>query len=133
MHDQSCVQSCDCVIRDHPQLVMQLCTTGGPYVTPICVTSGSRGLSHMYTGSISGSDDWLRFGLGATNRQFLLRSPVVVAYRDWYWLVVGHRTIGRTRGRAINNDWTTLMCNVIKCFLAIQIDYRIEVTHSQPI
>ena len=37
------------------------------------------------------SYNWLRFGERATDRSFLL--------------VVGHRTIRRTRGRAINNDW----------------------------
>ena len=41
----------------------------------------------------------------ATDRQCLLRSPEAVAYCDRsFLLMVGHRTIGRTRGRAINND-----------------------------
>ena len=52
------------------------------------------------------SYDWLRFGERATDRQCLLRSPKAVAYCDRsFLLLVGHRTIGRTRGRAINNDW----------------------------
>ena len=57
--------------------------------------------------TLSWSCDWLRFGERATDRQCLLRSPeAVVAYCDRsFWLVVGHRTIGHTRGRAINNDW----------------------------
>ena len=46
-----------------------------------------------------GSYDWLRFGQGETDRQCLLRSQVAVAYCDW------SLAIGRTRGRAITNDW----------------------------
>ena len=56
------------------------------------------------------SYDWLLFGERATDRQCLLRSPEAVAYCDRsFLLVVGHRTIGRTRGRAINNDWRRSM------------------------
>ena len=40
-----------------------------------------------------------------TDRQCLLRSPEAAAYCDRsFLLVVGDRTIGRTRGRAINTD-----------------------------
>ena len=55
--------------------------------------------------TISGSYNWLRLGQGAIDRQCLLRSPAPVANRDRsFLLVVGHRTSGRTRGRAINTD-----------------------------
>ena len=49
--------------------------------------------------SIYGSYDWLRWDQGATGR--ILRSV--------FLLVVCHRTIGRTRGRATNNDWRRSM------------------------
>ena len=56
--------------------------------------------------TIAWSNDWLRLGERATDRQCLLRSPEAIAYCDRSFLLeVGHRTIGRTRGRAINNDW----------------------------
>ena len=56
--------------------------------------------------TIALSYDRLLFGERATDRQCLLRSPAAIAYCDRsFFLVVGHRTIGRTRGRAINNDW----------------------------
>ena len=32
--------------------------------------------------TISGSSDWLRLGQGATDPQYLLRSPAAVEYRD---------------------------------------------------
>ena len=49
--------------------------------------------------TISLSYDWLRFGERETDRQCLIRSPeAVVAYCDRsFLLVVGRRTIGRTR------------------------------------
>ena len=31
----------------------------------------------------------------------------------FFWMVVGHRTIGRTRGRAMNNDWRRSMARSI--------------------
>ena len=46
--------------------------------------------------TITGSYDWLRLDQGATDRQFLLRSPVVVAYRDRFL-------------RDITNDWRISM------------------------
>ena len=49
-----------------------------------------------------------------TDRQCLLRSPEAIAYCDRYCLlVVDRRTIGRTRGRAINNDWRRSMARSI--------------------
>ena len=45
--------------------------------------------------TISGSNDWLRLGQGATDRQCLLRSPAAVTYRDRSLCVVAlSRTIG---------------------------------------
>ena len=51
------------------------------------------------------------FGERATDRQCLLRSPAAIAYCDRsFFLVVGHRTIGRTRvarSTTIEEDRTT--------------------------
>ena len=64
--------------------------------------------------TIAWSYDWLWFGQRATDRQCLLRSPEAATYCDRsFLLVVGHRTIGRTRGRAINTDWRRSMTRSI--------------------
>ena len=48
--------------------------------------------------TISGSYEWLRLGQGATDRQWLLRSPAAVAYRDRSLRMVAlSRTIGEYR------------------------------------
>ena len=48
--------------------------------------------------TISGSYNWLRLGQCATDRQFLLRSPAAVAYRDRSLCVVAlSHTIGEYR------------------------------------
>ena len=69
--------------------------------------------------TISGSYDWLRLGQGATDRQFLLRSPAAVACRDRSLRVVAlSRTIGEYRWQdpsqeivrlvVVINDWCTI-------------------------
>ena len=51
--------------------------------------------------TISGSYDWLRLGQGETDRQCLLRSPAVVAYRDRSLRVVAQsRKIGHIDGKS---------------------------------
>ena len=52
--------------------------------------------------TIAWTYDRLLFGERATDRQCLLRSPAAIAYCDRSFF--RHRTIGRTRGRAINID-----------------------------
>ena len=67
-----------------------------------------RHLSHCHIGSY----DCLIVRL--VDRQCLLRYPEAVAYCDRsFLLVVGHRTIGRRRGRAINTDWRRSMTRSI--------------------
>ena len=56
---------------------------------------------------IYGSYDWLRFSQGATDRKCRLRSPVAVEYCDL------SLAIGRTRGRAITNDWRISMARSV--------------------
>ena len=60
--------------------------------------------------TISGSYDWLRVGQGATDRQFLLRSPAAVAYRDRSLSVVAlSRTIGEYRSQEPSQDIVRLV------------------------
>ena len=47
--------------------------------------------------------------MDATDRHYLLRYPVAVAYCDWSLV------IGRTRGRAITNDWRRTMTRSVVC------------------
>ena len=63
--------------------------------------------------TISGSHDWMRFSQGSTDCQCLLRSPVAPYTEIGLWMVVGHRTIGRSHGRANTNDWRRSMARSI--------------------
>ena len=101
--DQSCVRSTIYPGFPHVSVAARSQPGHRPGVTGDCHTNRT----------IFGSYDWLQCGQGATVRQCVLRYPVAVAYIDWSWLVVGHRTIGSTRGRTINNDCRRSMARSI--------------------
>ena len=93
--------------RDRSNLFCKICWTIFFIWPPMRICSCTKA-TVTPDRTIAWSHDRLPFGERATDRQCLLRSPAAIAYCDRsFFLVVGHRTIGRTRGRAINNDRTT--------------------------
>ena len=75
-----------------------ICHPKSGYVTTKLHGTSTCGCNNnaMFSGrAITGSYVWLRLGKGATDRQFLLRSPAAVAYRDRSQRVVAlSRTMG---------------------------------------